>query len=258
MGKRSFRHNNFGQVLVVTALLVALLLLSTALYVIETEKNTPVVQAEENQFSAYKQSIINTLISALANATNGGDSSVLSMDLAELKSVVTSHSHKTMLTMDYEVRTTSPYQNGIWISWGTNGQGVSSAYSTFLFNSSNPLATSSSAYAVNITSEINFSGTYMQLTGNSKQVNLTVKVLNEAKPALAQNFTFFYDYDGSLSTVDWIEVASPAINNFGNGTYAVSFVCDTAQENDDVFVSTYCHDQRGILVSANVTCVRIG
>jgi hypothetical protein len=257
MGKRSLRRDSSGQVLVVTALVVALLLLSTALYVIETEKTTPLVKTQENELSAYKQSVENTVISALANTTNDGDSGVLSSNLAELKTVITSHSYQAMLTMDYNIPSALPYQNGVWISWGTNGQGVSSAYVTFVFNSSEPLATSNLEYAVNITSAVKFSGKYEQLIDNSKQVNLTVNILNEAKPAFAQNFTFFYDYDGSLSTVDWIEVASPTITNFGNGTYSVSFTCDTSQRDDDVFVSMFCHDQRGILVSANATCVRI-
>jgi hypothetical protein len=159
--------------------------------------------------------------------------------------------------MDYNIPSISPYQNGMWISWGTNGQGVSSAYATFVFNSSNPLATSNLEYAVNITSEVKFSGKYVRLIDNSKQVNLTVDILNEAKPAFAQNFSFFYDYDGLPSTVDWIEVTSPTITNFGNGTYSVSFTCDTTQRDDDMLVSMFCHDQRGILVSANVSCVRV-
>jgi hypothetical protein len=257
MRKRSIRQDSSGQVVIVTALLVALLLLSTALYVIETEKTTPLAKATENDFSAYKQSVVNTLISALANATNGGDSNVLVTNLAELKSVITAHSYHAMLLMDYNVSNTSPYQNGIWVSWGTSGQGVSSVYATFGFNSSEPLATSYLAYDVNITTAVNYSGTYVRQLGNAKLVNLTVNVLNEAEPALAQNFTFFYDYDGSLSTVDWLEISLPTINNFGNGTYAVSFTCNTAQRTNDMIVSMFCHDQRGIQVSANATCVRI-
>jgi hypothetical protein len=257
MGKRSIRQDSSGQVVIITALLVALLLLSTALFVIETEKNTPLAKTTENDFSAYKQSVVNTLISALANATNGGSPNVLATDLAELKSAITSHSYQSMLIIDYNVSNTSPYQNGLWISWGTSGQGVSSAYAEFAFNSSKPLETSFLEYGVNITTAVNYSGTYVRQTGNAKLVNLTVNVLNEAKPALAQNFTFFTDYDGSLSTVDWVKVTSPTINNLGNGTYTVSFTCNTAQRTNDVIVSMYCHDQRGILVNAIVSCVRI-
>lgn len=256
MGKHSLGHDSSGQVLIVTALLVAMLLLSTAYFVIEIEKSTPITQLRKNDFSAYKQSIRNTLISALANVTNGGDTGILSANLAELEIMITQNSYKSMLITNYTTFDTTPYEDGLWVSWGTSGHGISSAYVTFFFNSSNPSATSSIEHAVNVTSEVNFSGVYTRLTGNSKLVNLTVNMMNEAKPAFAQNFTFYFDYDGLLSTVDWIEVISPTIANFGNGTYSVSFIVDTAQRNNSVFVSMLCQDQRGILVSANLTCVR--
>ena len=78
MGKRSFRRDKSGQVIIVSALLVALLLLSTALYVIEVGKQVPTVDAgESNVFLGYKQSTRSTLISALANATDGGNPNIL-------------------------------------------------------------------------------------------------------------------------------------------------------------------------------------
>ena len=48
MKKRNLRHNNSGQVIIITALLVASLLLSTAIYIIETEKEVPTVGTDEN------------------------------------------------------------------------------------------------------------------------------------------------------------------------------------------------------------------
>src|SRR5665647_1493552 len=108
MGKRSFKRDKSGQVLVFTALLVALLLLSTAIYVIEVEKDVPIVNASEgNVFSAYKQSTRSTLISALANATNGGNSNILGADLHELKTFIRSNSYQSMLTIDYSTLTVS-------------------------------------------------------------------------------------------------------------------------------------------------------
>ena len=119
MKKRNLKHNNSGQVIIITALLVALLLLSTAIYVIETEKEVPTAgTGEDNVFPAYQQSIRNTLISALANVTNGGDTGVLTDDLNELNSAITSHSYQAILQMDYTPLNVAPYQNGIWISWG--------------------------------------------------------------------------------------------------------------------------------------------
>ncbi len=257
MGKRSFRSDRSGQVLVVTALLVALLLLSTAIYVIDVEKKIPKVSGESDGFTGYEQAVRSAMISALVNVTNGGDTTVLDADLSELETVILSQSYQAMLTMDYSLQNTAPYTDGFWISSETSGVGVSSAYVAFAFAASSPSSTSNLEYNVNVTSEVHLSGTYSLLTGNTKQVNLTVNVINEAKPALAQNFTTYFDFDGSLSTVDWVEVNSPSLTDFGNGTYTMSFLCDTQNRNDQMLVSMLCHDKRGVLVSVNAACTLI-
>jgi hypothetical protein len=249
MGKRSFKRDNSGQVIIVTALLVALLLLSTALYVMEVEKEVPTVAAENDAFAGYKQSARSTLISALANATDGGNSGILGTDLSELKTAIISHSYQALLTIDYNTLNSSGYQNGFLISWDANGQGVSSAYATFALASSSPSATSNLEYAINVTSAVNLSGNYQQLNDTTKQVDLTVNVQNEGKAALAQNFTFSYQ-----NATDWIQVDSPSITSFGNGTYAVSFNAQTPQPYDPLVVSLLCQDKRGIFVGANLTC----
>ena len=210
--------------IIITALLVASLLLSTAIYVIETEKAVPAVGTDEkNVLPACEQSTKNTLISALGNITNGGDTNVLTSDLNELNSAITSNSYQAILQMDYAPLNEAPYQNGIWISWGTDGQGISSAYVSFVFNSSGSSSSSNLEYDVNITSEVDLSGNYVQLNSNPTQVNLTVNVLNEGKPALAQNFTFCFENSAGV----WVKVDSPSINNFGNGAYSVSFTAET-------------------------------
>lgn len=231
--------------------MIATLLLSTAIYVIETEKEVPTASTgEENVFTAYQQSAKNTMISALSNVTNGGDTSVLTSDLNELNTAITSHSYQAMVQMDFTLLDTLPYQNGIWISWGTDGQGISSAYADCTFNSSAPSTTSNLEYAVNVTSEVDLSGSYQQLNNTTKQANLTVYLLNEGKPALAQNFTFCYQND----TAGWVTVESPNINDLGTGTYAVSFIAETDQPTGPLSVSVLSQDQRGIFVGANLTC----
>ncbi len=83
MTKRSFRRDCRGQVIVVTGLLVALLLLSTAIYVINTQKTVPTVETRvDSMFGGYRETAHSTLISALANASGGGGVNVLSVDLS--------------------------------------------------------------------------------------------------------------------------------------------------------------------------------
>ena len=114
MKKRNLKHNSSGQVIIITALLVASLLLSTAIYVFETEKEVPTTDTEENNvFPAYQQSTINTLISVLANVTGGGNSGVLTADLNELTGAITNDSYQAILQMNYTPLNVDPYQNGI-------------------------------------------------------------------------------------------------------------------------------------------------
>ena len=249
MRKSGFRRECSGQVLIVSALIVALLLLSTALYVIEVGKQVPTVSAETDVFFGYQQTTRSTLISALANVTADGNPVILGTDLGELKAAILSNSYQAMLTVNYDLMNSSNYQNGIWVSWKANGVGTSSAYSSFRFESSSPTATSNVEYAINVTSTLKINGNYLQLNDTIKQVNLTINVINEGKPALAHNFIFSY-----LNATDWVPVDLPSITSFGNGTYTASFNSETAQLNDPVVVSMNCQDERGIFVGARLTC----
>ena len=250
MKKRNLRSNNSGQAIIITALLVATLLISTSIYVIQTEKNVPTVGIDQsNALSEYEQSTKSTLISALANITNGGNISILTSDLNELEAAITSHSYQAMIQMGFTPLNTSPYLDGVWVLWGLNGRGISSTCVRFIFNSSAFSSVSSLEYDLNATSEVNFSGKYLQLNSSLSQVDLTVNVLNEGKPALAQNFLFCFQ-----NSTEWIRVPSPSIIDFGNGTYEALFNAELGQQINPFNVSMLCQDQRGIIIGANTTC----
>ena len=250
MRKRNFKSNKSGQVIIVTALVVSLLFLSTALYVIEVGKEVPTVEpSQSNVFSDYKQPITNAMISALANATGGSNPNILSTDIAELKTVILANSYQAMLTMDYSTLNLNGYNNGLLISRGTNGQGISSACASFVFASSSLSANSNIEYTLNVTSAINSYGTCEQINEKTKQVTLTFNILNEGKAALAQNLNFSY-----RNGTDWIRVDSPTVTSFGDGTYKATFIAEQSLQNELMVVSLLCQDQRGIFVGANLTC----
>jgi hypothetical protein len=158
-----------------------------------------------------------------------------------------------MLQMDFAPLNTAPYQDGVWVLWGPNGRGISSAYVGFVLNYSASSSVSSLEYDLNLTSEINLSGKYLQINSTINQVDLIVNVLNEGKPALAQNFTFCFQ-----NSSEWIRAPSPNIIDFGNGTYEVLFDAETDQPSNPFIVSALCEDQRGIIIGTNVTCTSIG
>ena len=235
-----------------------MLLLSTALYVAETEKAAPSYEPEaDTAFPSFRLGAMHTIISALANISNGGNADILVADFNQFKFVVAAHSYNAIFKMEFTPLNVTPYQDGAWIAWGSSGRGVSSAYVNFILNSSGTSASYYSEYAVNMTSELNISGYYALLTESLKQVNVTCMLLNEDRPALAQNFTIYYEQDGSLSPEEWIQVASPSIVDYGNGTYRMSFTAETRHRSDPLLVSVHCHDLRSIFIKANVTCTQV-
>jgi len=258
MKTRNSSRGNSGQVLIIVALIVTMLLLSTALYVAETEKDVAVCKSEaEPVFSAYRLGTMHTIISAMSNISNGGATDVLVADLNQFNSVVGNHLFNAIFKMEFTPFNMAPYQGGVWIDWGSSGKGVSSSYVNFILNSSGTSATYYSEYAVNITSEIDVTGEYTLLNGSLKQATVTCTVFNEGQPALARNFTVYYEQDGMLSPEEWVQVESPSITDYGNGTYLMSFTAQTTNPDDPLLVSVHCHDLRYIFIKANVTCTEV-
>ncbi|MCW3994771.1 MAG: hypothetical protein NWE98_01315 [Candidatus Bathyarchaeota archaeon] len=247
---RSLKRNRSGQVLVISALLVAIILLSTAAYVVEVEKNVPTISGEKHVFFGHLEAFRNAMISALANATNGGSHESLASDLADLQTFITSHSYEAMLTVNYSLCKTAPYADGLWIDWNSGeGQGISSACVSFHLSSQSATEKAELYQTVNLTTSLNVSCKCIQLNETTKQVNLNLMIKNEDKPALAQSLAFSYQNDG-----EWITVYSPVIEDFGNGAYAASFFAQTNEAGGLLHISVRCLDRRGIMVGAEVQC----
>lgn len=181
---------------------------------------------------------------------------VLGTDLNRFKSIVLSHSYDSLVEMEFTPLNVAPYQDGVWVSWGQNGVGISSIYVNFALNGSGISKSYYSEYAVNMTSAIEISGLYSPLNGSQKQAEVTCKLSNEGKPALAQNFSIFYESDGVFATEEWIQVTSPSATDYGNGTYLLSFTAETLNPADPLIVSVQAWDLRSVFVRANVTCVQ--
>jgi hypothetical protein len=251
--RRSFRRDSRGQVIIITGLLVALLLLSTAVCVIEMSKFTP--KADETPqtvtYVGLEANLRNAVISGLANVTGGGNASVLAMDLDLLKAAILSHSYQTMFTLDYSLQNDAPYMQGLWVSWG-NTSGVSGASASFTVDSQNAQGTSKAQYAINVTTQVTASGGFVQLNGTAKQVSLSVAVFNEGNAALTEtmNLRFF-------NVTEWVDVTAPVVTDFGNGTYAVTFFADGTPVDEPLYVSAECVDMRGISVGVNIVCNRV-
>jgi hypothetical protein len=249
--KAIFRANSSGQLLIVAALAIAILISSTTIYVYELggERQSAEDFFMSNFILAVKQGSRNAVISALANASNGGEKTVLAENLESLSQAYMRLNQRGIWRLSYTVLNDSLYDRGVWLSWNTSGLGVSSAYANFTLRVYDLTANITISYAVNITTTITINGYYTN-NGTEKTVNLYCKVFNEGKPALAKNLTVFYEALGVWMPVNASNTFS--IYDYGNGTYTVSFTVTVSSEI--VQVSVHIQDMRGILVQASIPC----
>jgi len=244
-----------GQVLLVGVLVIALLLLSTELYVYDLGKALD--EGKQNSFSdfilALEAGSEHVVVGSLANVSQGGTNQIFRNNLERWSSFVGSRYQFGKCILNFTIREISPYSSGIWISWGTNGLGVSGAYANFTLQLLDRGADVDLKYAINITTTLLIQGTYKGMQGSSKQVNVTCNLLNEGNPALAENLMLYYK-----NLDDWL-TPGPQNNytviDYGNGTYFMSFVADIS--SSPVEVSVHVLDQRQIYVQANATCTEI-
>ncbi|MEM3580320.1 MAG: hypothetical protein QXH40_00455 [Candidatus Bathyarchaeia archaeon] len=250
---RLVKAKSSGQLLIVAALAIAILISTTTAYVYEVSRQKPSVSQSfplADFVLAIKQGSRNAIISALANITNGGEKAVLASNLNGLSQAYRSLNAYGLYYLSHSVLNDSRYVDGFRLSWEEpSGLGISSAYANFTLEFYGLTEKITLSYAINITTTIRLKG-YCTLNASEKVVSLTCQVFNEEKPALAKNITVYYELDGI-----WVPTNSSnnlSIIDYGNGTYAISFTVST--DSDDVRVSVHVYDLRGIFVKANLTC----
>jgi len=252
--KTKFKANSSGQLLIIAALAIAILISSTTIYVYELSKetNNACASSISSFVLALKQNTKNTMISSLANVSNGGERTVLATNLNRLSQIFRSINHLEICNLAFTPLNDSNYVEGIWLSWNISDMGVSSVYTNFTLKVYSIADKVTLNYAINITTAITLNGYYTKLDGNEKLVNLTCKVYNEEAPALAKNITLFYESFGR-----WVPLNSSnnfSIIDYGNSTYHISFNATTT--SNTVQVSAHICDLRNVFVQANTTCYK--
>jgi hypothetical protein len=249
MNKKLSRTRS-GQALIITALIITLLLMSTAYYVLKIERTAMTSQPAGSMFPTIKLSTRNAVTSALANISNGGAKDILDMDLKELSVAVEDEAYDGQCDLSFELFNSTPYSDGTYISWGDNALGISSAYVAFTVNFSGISTNFNSEYKLNITTALAVQSVYTS-EGDEKDVDVTCMVYNDENLALAENITLYYQNEtggpfilvGSANNLETVD--------YGNGTYLMSFKATT---QTSLQVSAQVHDLRNIFVVANTTC----
>lgn len=169
-------NKNSGQLLIIAALAIALLISSTTIYVHELSEEAD----SKNSTSAVdiarmlKQCTRNAMISALANISNGGATTTLETNLAELFDVFRGLEQLAIFNLTFNLLNDYGYESGVRLFWGIEGMGFSSAYADFTL-----LAQGTEniewKYSLNITTAVFVEGEYLR-DGSETIVNLTCRV----------------------------------------------------------------------------------
>jgi hypothetical protein len=245
------RRGRSGQILAVSALVIALIMISTAAYIYDLSGN--IGDSEAYLLNDYVQSIKlgseHALISALANITNGGRNETLAANLDAWSTLAGRQYTFGTLALNYTLRTISPYASGLYLNWGTNGNGVSEACSDFILNASGRDLKMQYPFYINVSTRLQVEGYLTQISPLTEQVTIVWRLFNKGQPALAQNFTVFYK-DSGVWLVPNVANSYPLLD-YGNGTYRATFTLTTLVTSLDVSAQVF--DSRDIFVRANAT-----
>ena len=249
------RNHNSGQILLVAAFIMASLLLSAQLYVLEVGKISGNMEADSlNDFVlSVKLGSRHVVVGSLANISNGGTNSILEFNLQELAEFIGRQFLSGKNVLNFTLEETLPYSSGICLSWGANGYGVSSAYADFAYTLVGRETDVDTAYSINVTTALLITSANRRLNETTRQVNVTINVLNEALPARAEQITVYYEVSGTWLIPD--DTNDYTLLDYGNGTYIASFTA--AAPTPEVEVSVHATDFRGVYVQANVTSTEI-
>lgn len=249
------QKKNSGQILLIAAFIMASLLLSAQLYILEVGRNSG--EAEMNSLDGFmlnvKQGSTHVVVGSLANMSNGGSDNILNLNLREWASFIGNQYLHGKSALNYTLQESLPYSSGIWLYWGVSGVGASSAYVNFTHEVSGLRDETEQSYFTNITTSLMISSTSHRLNETAMEVNVTLHVFNEAAPALARQATVYYRVSDSWFIPN--ESNDFRLQNYGNGTYVASFTATFP--TSEVEISTHVIDQRGIFVLANMTSTEV-
>jgi len=249
---RKIKKDRSAQALILTALLIALIILSTKVYVLKVNR----IPSEEDSFSSesfvrnVKLGSRNLVIGCLANISQGGDNQNLESNVERWVSFVRERYYYGECSLSFELYGTTPYSSGLWISWGDDGFGVTSADVEFSLTLTSEGTEANVVYSTNVTTSLSISAV-STWEGGIHTINVTIHLYNEGEPALAKNITVYYETLSGWMDASLLE--SYQLEDFGNGTYVASFTVGPPRTlNRGIMVK--CYDQREIYVQANTTC----
>ena len=253
---REFKRNRSGQALILAALAIALIISSTIVYVYEMSQ----ASSSDHPFSpkdyvrVVKLGSRNLVVGLLANISRGGENRTLETNLERWGSFVEKEYYFGECSLHIELCEDTPYSSGLWMLWGENGSGVTSAEADFSLNLTSEGTEMTVLYVINVTTSISIDAA-SEWQSDKHEITVTIFLCNEGAPAFGKNLTVYYEGTGG----GWMDAGlldSYSLTDFGNGTYVAGFSVGPPQTaNRSILVE--CYDRREIYVEATTTCADV-
>lgn len=245
------RRGKRGQVLVIAALAIALTLLATQAYIYGLSRTK--ISDNHNILGDYilniEQGSRHVVTASLINVSSGGEGKIFEDNLDRWDALVAQGYRFGQCELNSTLAYQAPYSDGIWLDWGVDGEGISSGYADFSLGLSGRDAEVGWIFAVNITTRLLVSGSYIDLGVDMKEVTVIVELFNEGSPALCRSNILEYlklsEWENPMILEGYQEI------DYGNGTYRYTFTENIL--GDEVTIRCQVYDHNGIFVKAEAT-----
>ena len=244
------KKSSSGQVLILAALAIALISLSTISYMSQLNHFSFIEQPfdAESFISMNKNSLKNIMISVLRDVSKGAANYSLNVNFNRWILFVKSQYLIEKPSLSFKLCSNPPYSSGLQLPTGSSGFNVTSAKVDCLLNFTANNIEINSVFSINVTSYIKVHP--VAYTQNNKQnVSVIVQLGNEEDFTLAKNITVYYRTNSSWVNAGFSD--NYQLHDFGNGTYRASFTVNSLYP---IEVSVHCIDLRGIYVQVNAKC----
>lgn len=247
-GLKVVSEQSRGVTLVLAAFFISILILSTQIYIYRLGRTSTYENYDtlSDYILSIEQGSRHVVVASLINVTHGGSVSNFVYNLNRWESFVASDYKFGRCTLNSTIASKSPYSGGIWLSWGTEGMGVSSASAVLEMDLAGRGVEVDWSFTENITTTMLVSGRFETVQANIKRVTVFVNIVNEGAPALAGSIDLTYlreEWRYPTLLDDYVET------DYGNGTYRFSF-SDEFQAVTEIIVRVQAYDCRGIFVQA--------
>jgi hypothetical protein len=245
---RQLGANTSGQILILSALAIVILVISTVTYVYQLTYYPFIEDSPASSHSFLSNIEVETqnlLTKMLAQISRSATNETLTSTLIQWSTFVSCNYYHGLCSLHWTLADTAPYAQGLFLFRGTEGFGISSARMTLLLNLTGETQINMRKQ-LTVTTQLSVTYHVHNITENEQQIIVSAMLQNEQSPASANAISIYYH--NASGWHDSRLLSTYHLTDHHNGTYTAIFTLSTIDS-----LSMHCIDHRGIEVQANVT-----